>query len=662
MKKTAPQTFYDLIQKPTAILLLSVFLPTQTFTVYASPIDPASLTGDPGRETSSVNTSEAASSEAKTQANLSEPLDTGNFLSQDNPLREKTEAERSNRYAEDVGVPSQVASDYALAEVDNDVAVAGILAAPLSADDFKASALNRHEAAHMVIDGQVVYLTTGRATEILLHPVAAQLLAAAASEGRVSAIYHNHLMGQNPEPSLADIAAAKNFPGNLKFYSYGYNARGQFEAYAFNGDGVLNKDKPMSAEALAGEMNASVSAGAVSMETREFLSEFIAAVDYYNESKIDARELFSQGPTVFPGYPTLGSFASSSPSATVSVGQSSTELFGMAYNVSNAGSFVGSYMDFGVTTPADLSGFSNFIFEMRTDNINASGNQVKVEFVDTSNRRGVAFISGLNGTMKQIEILPAQLTGADLTRIKQIIFVVDSGMAAAKPNGFIEIRTGGLDYNPAIGPVSNPDAYPVTPLPNKSNRERVSANGFASPDGSSTQVNLASSTFMTLTYNGLAADSYGGVFMSYDDPETAGIPDSETINLAAAYPVGITLSLDNANTGLNSVVLEISDNQGNVDFVTLTSIEGFGKKWVIPTSLFDRIDITKVAIISLVVTGRARDKKLNVDWGNFYRDPIVAPVPDPDNYSISPLPKKSDGARPSLSKFASSDGTRMDLS
>ena len=153
------------------------------------------------------------------------------------------------------------------------------------------------------------------------------------------------------------------------------------------------------------------------------MNEFIAEI-----GSPENLELFRSAdpPTVFPGFPTLGSFASS---ATVNLQQTSTSQFAINYNVSTPGSFAGVFMDFGVSTPKNLTGFSKFTFEMKTDNTAALGNQIKIEFVDTNNNRGVKFISGLTSSFKQIDILPAEVNGANLASIKQIVFVIDSGIA-----------------------------------------------------------------------------------------------------------------------------------------------------------------------------------------------------------------------------------------
>jgi len=420
------------------------------------------------------------------------------------------------------------------ADKENPLPIAVVVKKLTQADLQKLSQLS-FEVGGALIDGHIVLFSSFEGDEIRTNEAARAIFDS--TDGSISLAFHTHpaVEGRRSVPSNDDIFLVP--PGRVEYVA------GADGIYAYGSEGLINENAH-DYSYLITELNKRYDEAKSSFLARQKLHAFLAEME--NPDKDLVRLRAADDPTVFPGHPNLGSFASSSPSATMNVVQSSTSLFRMNYNVTNAGSFAGSFLDFGVDSPANLTGISKFVFNMRTDNVSASGNQLKIEFVDVNNNRGVKFISGLNGTFKQVDIFPAELSGADLSKIKQIVFVIESGMASSKPNGFIEVQSGGIAFDPRIPAVSNPDSFNVTPLPNNSQGQRIRLNSFAASDGSTTTLNQVSPTFFSITYNGAGAGSFGGVFSSYDNPDTIGIPNSETINLNTLFPQGIVLQMEMA--------------------------------------------------------------------------------------------------------------------
>ncbi|MDP3919736.1 MAG: hypothetical protein Q8R76_02900, partial [Candidatus Omnitrophota bacterium] len=538
-----------------------------------------------------------------------------------------------------------------------DFAYAGILAdAPDTRTQFENLARSVENAIIGIDYSELVHLTSGAYQEILLHPVAGAWLQA--NKDKITLIAHNHPVGQSALPSLADIEAAAELGDSIRYFSYGIGNSGDIEVYEFNGSGILNESQPYDWSYLSVAMQADHNPIESTKATRDMLSEFIEAVDLYNDEPYLADPFLHAGPTILPGHPTLGSFASSSPSATLNVTQSSTSLFRMDYNVTNAGSFVGSIINWG-SSPANLSGFSTISFEIRVINPCVAVNCLKVEFVDSANRVVAINVTGLTAGFQQKDFNTATITGInpafDLNNVKQINFVIDNAMAFPNTNNAMEIKSGGLHYDPIIDPDPALNTGDITKLPATSTGVRPDPITFASGDGSSATIQKFSETFAQVTYNGANGNSFGGIFMDYDNPATGGTV--EAINFNTLFPTGLVLDLDNAGGSITRAQFEVTDATGKRDVVFLDGIAAGGQRWKINPSDFDLVDATKITVISLVVTGAATNQKLSINWGNFAFIPPLPPDPSQGTGDITPVPLNSFGSRPALNAFASGDGS-----
>ena len=178
--------------------------------------------------------------------------------------------------------------------------------------------------------------------------------------------------------------------------------------------------------------------------------------------------------------------------------------------------------------------------------------------------------------------------------------------------------------------------------------------GFASDDGTETDVTFTND-FIFIHYEGDNADSYGGSFISFDNPLTEGT--TETVNLNTLFPGGqMVFQMDSPGSSVSEVTLEVKDADGDVSTVVLNGILDFGQRWGIPLNRLDNpdLDLSQIVEINFVIKGIGV-KDLNIKWGNF-----AGPIgPDPalgeeaiTVIDVEPAPKPGG--------FASEDGTVID--
>ena len=282
-------------------------------------------------------------------------------------------------------------------------------------------------------------------------------------------LFHTHPEGERPEPSLSDIelAGQLGLPKEHVEYVVSKNKTGgeEISVYGFNQYGVVKGP-------IQDEHSLVVAVDAIQNKTlTSNISDLIHRIlDIFNHwgQDLQTLELFRSAdpPTVFSGSPVLSSFASSSPAGSVTITQPSSSFFRMDYNVSNSGSFVGAVISWG-SKPQDLSGFDKFTFEMRTDNSCIGKPCLKVEFVDSNDRKATVQIQSLNSTFQQVDISKTVLLlsnpNLDFVHIKQINFVEDSVITNPKI-GFLEMNTGGLDFIPIVNGTTY-DQSVLTTLP-----------------------------------------------------------------------------------------------------------------------------------------------------------------------------------------------------
>jgi len=247
----------------------------------------------------------------------------------------------------------------------------------------------------------------------------------------------------------------------------------------------------------------------------------------------------SEPPTVFSGEPTVGSFASTSPFATANVVQTSAEVFRINYNVSNSGSFAGGSINF--STPVNVSSLSKFTFEMLTNNTCGAtgGNCLKLEVIDSANRKASVFVRGLSTAYQQVDILFSTLQQSrpdlDFTQIKGINFVEDYPMASPK-NGYLQIKSGGLAFTPTISAAP----YSQTALTSLPGLPVIgSGKGDVNNNATVTTTQTSAQDF-SMTYNLTDAADFGFTTLNFSSSQNL----SSGVVLAAALPAGKKIKVE----------------------------------------------------------------------------------------------------------------------
>ncbi len=347
--------------------------------------------------------------------------------------------------------------------------------------------------------------------------------------------------------------------------------------------------------------------------------------------------------------------------ASFTVNQFSSTFIRLNYSSGSSG-YGGIALDYhNGNTPAIETINFNTLFStglnLRLDNGGTGINEIVFEMTDINGNKDKVYLQNIQNFGKVWHIKSTHFDKIDLTRIRSFALVIEGNK-----NGYVNVDWGNFYFEPQVPAVSNPSSYTITPLPKTAANRRVEAVGFASTDGTSTNVDVISSTFVSVRYDGAGANSFGGIFMNYDNPDTG---TAETINIESLFPDpnGLVLQLDNGGTSLSEAFLEFTDASNRKGKIRLTGIQNFGKKWVITRAVMDEleanngINMTQIKTVALVLTGSGFGKRLNVDWGNFLKDPDVLAVPNPDSFAITPLPETSSGGRVTPTGFASSDGS-----
>ncbi|MFA6601073.1 MAG: hypothetical protein WCU74_08705 [Candidatus Omnitrophota bacterium] len=361
------------------------------------------------------------------------------------------------------------------------------------------------------------------------------------------------------------------------------------------------------------------------------------------------------------GFASQGDPAGSDPSTSVVTMSSETFArvdLNLAQSTSYGGVFV-NYDNFGTTgvETINLNTLypSGMVFGLDNRNPSTGAStgltEIYLEVTDANENRASVLLQGIQNFGQHWKILPRQFVGVDLTRIRVVAFVLKGQNA----NKILNIDWGNFAYTPSVTPdTSNPT---VTLLPLTSALARPEFTGFAVADGSTATTAFTSATQVALNLNLLTKDSYGGAFINYDSFATT--TTTETINLNTSFPNGIVFELDNLGTGLSTILLEVTDKNDKKDSVRLTGIDATSRRWKVATNLFNDVDVTKIKTLAFVLVGQYANAKLNVNWGEFQYTPVLQPVANPADYTISVMPVAQDGNRPNLNALSSfkTDGT-----
>ncbi|MCA9018293.1 MAG: hypothetical protein KDA77_23430, partial [Planctomycetaceae bacterium] len=142
-----------------------------------------------------------------------------------------------------------------------------------------------------------------------------------------------------------------------------------------------------------------------------------------------------------------------------------------------------------------------------------------------------------------------------------------------------------------------------------------------SGDGSVSTVNQLTQAQSLISYTGASSDSFGGAFISYDDPTTAGL--AESINLDALFPTGMVFELRNTSGAVSSVELELTDSSGSTASVRLIGVSGSAQRWKVLSSDFSGINTTQISVITFLFKGQQSGAEILTNWGDFLFQPIA---------------------------------------
>lgn len=478
----------------------------------------------------------------------------------------------------------------AIAEFSPDYAGAAVVDS-LSAEDIESLSRLSYEVGIAVIEKNIVLFTSGNAGEIRVRAEVKELLDGA------SLVAHTHSGEVSGMPSPDDIRAASGV-------EYVVSTDG---VYAYDKNGLIGSSA-LDYGYLAVAVDEASEPDASSLSARRALNRFIAAMDDLNRDAGESVVFRTGGITVFPNSPGLASFASEQPAANLAMSRHADPLEqGPEFSVIRLdyqlepGSYGGAVLNF-ADNPADLSGTSRIAFDVRTDNQTVSScpdgatqNCMKVEIKDMAWRTAVLFVPAIQDEFTRVTLEASNILAVrpdlDLTQIREIVFVVEEFRTAGKPDGFLEIRVGGLP--PLAGPVL-PDlslgAGDMTPLPVLAGGQNPPFYAFAGGGVAEAAMNVAGPTEALLHFEHLGEGTYGGLVADYGNG---------TIDFSNAFPGGLVVGIGSPQ--LESVFFEIKDADGNAHKVKLEEVSETTHYYRLNEAMFPGVDMNRIKGLGFVV-------------------------------------------------------------
>ncbi len=356
-----------------------------------------------------------------------------------------------------------------------------------------------YEVGLAVIDGVVMMFTSYQADNLDATSALKNVL-----DGfRTSFLMH--FQPHEPEPSYADRQGARDRGDRIEHTASLKDDGTDLDVYEYRSDEasvrVIESDEFLAR--IESQRNKEVSNEQLHVLAQELTKAIDGSAERYR----------SEPPTVFSGEPTLATFASASPAATVNIVQTSSSIFRINYNVSNSGSYAGGIINF--VPASNVSSLSKFTFEMLTNNTcGTTRNCLKLEVVDAANRKASVYIRGLNAVYQQVDIQFATLRisrpDLDFTQIKQINFVEDSTLANPK-NGYLEVKTGGLAFTPTISGT----AYTQSALTSLPGSPVVGSGKGDANNNSTVTTSQTSAQDFSMAYTLTDADDFGFTALNF---------------------------------------------------------------------------------------------------------------------------------------------------
>ncbi|MBI3316508.1 MAG: hypothetical protein HYZ85_00695, partial [Candidatus Omnitrophica bacterium] len=234
---------------------------------------------------------------------------------------------------------------------------------------------------------------------------------------------------------------------------------------------------------------------------------------------------------------------------------------------------------------------------------------------------------------QRYRIIYTELDEIDWTRVVSVNLVVIGRHVDSRLN----VHWGEFAFTPQVqaGNITN---FSVSDLPRDSRGQRAALLDFASaqnPDGtrdwSSVEVDILSRNVAELEFKLFSDNSFGGIFIPYDDFSTNDnndqtITDIETVDLTDGGMQN-ALIFGVKSGGITEIQLEITDNQGRVGNVGVTDIGGIEKLVRVGFDLFENVDVTKTTSVNFVVLGHHVDQTLQIHIGDLDFAASVLPQP-----------------------------------
>ncbi len=362
----------------------------------------------------------------------------------------------------------------------------------------------------------------------------------------------------------------------------------------------------------------------------------------------------------------------------VTLVQSSPENAAINYNLALESSYGGVFVDYNfyLTTAVENIDLSSLFPAGITLGLSRSADgpsQIKFEVTDVNGNKAYVSVENIGLTEGRWTALLSDFRennpAVDLTHVKAIALV-----ATGIQQGTLNIHWGSFKQANAISP--DAAVQPVTFVP-LAGVNRPVLTGFSSEtdpsdgsvDTSTVTPEMLSRFDLTLGLNLVKSSSYGGVFFSYDNVDTAAL---ETIDFSTVFPSGLTLRADNGGSGLSQMAFEITTVDASLpegtrrDRVILSNIDATTHSWTIHTSDFHEGDTSKVVSIALVASGIHENQTVNVQWGDFAYTPVI--VVSPSNVTLvlasnftrkfaNPLPASRPMTSASLTAISSDSGS-----
>ncbi|MBI2166879.1 MAG: hypothetical protein HYU34_01400 [Candidatus Omnitrophica bacterium] len=627
-----------------------------------------------GSETSDPRPSNEASVEAPgdflTHELTLEPVET------EDPPEEEVGRRTNDGYVTEI---YETASD-GIHEVQEGVAVA-YLARRLTREDLRRLQDLDSEVGLLIAGDVVVIFSTGDREFVRNIGPVKELV----QNSLVSLSAHFHKQGGPSETDLHPEAGLQ--------YVITETQGGQDVVWAHQDDQVLEtltyEEFVRDAESLRIQSNTDP------VEVRRLLSQYIAAIDQYRGAPVLDPVLYaSHLPiTVFPNRPVLGIFETDGEltGQQSDLVQSSTGFVRFNYDVRPADSFAAlsiQFDDFGTQAieTADLSGLPQITFGLRSDNTcpaNGTRPCLKIELEDANQQKAIFNVQGISTVEKSFnifrDVVHTFFPAFSLEKVRFINFVFDQNLTIpATRTGFLEVKTGGLYFEPLISPAGGPVTDLSAIQPTVSAIQPLNGSTPEPEDVRSTVTRFEQSSKDQLAFDydlakGSASDNshWGGVLMSLG---------SSTFNLNDQDLVFEISATGTAKLKIDAIS-GVGANEKKVTLIAenLTSAPQFYRitKTLIDSAGDSGIDTSKITFISFVVDDKTAGTKtasgtIDITSQGLFFSPTVSPDPLLTPADLSQLPgidqvlsfdsNPSQGNPEGTVTLTQSSRTRFDLS